>query len=58
MLKALRRVAAAVLVPCVAVTQAPIGAGVVGALLALFLVLLVTDIMGLTTFLPFTRGIR
>lgn len=40
------------------VDQAPAGAGVVGALLTVFLILLVTDILGLTTVFPFTRSIR
>jgi len=40
------------------VDQAPAGAGVVGVLFTVFLVLLVTDIMGLTKVFPFTRSIR
>lgn len=35
--------------------QLPAGASVVGALLLVFLVLLVTDILGLTNVFPFTR---
>lgn len=35
--------------------QLPAGAGVVGALVLIFLVLLVTDILGLTNVFPFTR---
>lgn len=40
------------------VDQAPAGAGVVGVLFTVFLVLLVTDILGLTAVFPFTRSIR
>jgi hypothetical protein len=40
------------------VDQAPAGAGVVGVLFTVFLILLVTDIMGLTKVFPFTRSIR
>lgn len=40
------------------VDQAPAGAGVVGILFTVFLVLLVTDILGLTSVFPFTRSIR
>ncbi len=35
--------------------QLPAGAGVVGALFAVFIILLVTDILGLTDVYPFTR---
>ncbi|MBA2780233.1 PA2779 family protein [Billgrantia kenyensis] len=35
--------------------QLPAGASVVGALLVVFIVLLVTDILGLTNVFPFTR---
>ncbi len=35
--------------------QMPAGAGVVGALFAVFVILLVTDILGLTDVYPFTR---
>lgn len=40
------------------VDQAPAGAGVVGVLFSVFLILLVTDIMGLTKVFPFTRSVR
>ena len=40
------------------VDQAPAGAGVVGVLFSVFLILLVTDILGLTKVFPFTRAIR
>lgn len=40
------------------VDNAPAGAGVVGVLFTVFLILLVTDIMGLTKVFPFTRSIR
>ena len=40
------------------VDSAPAGAGVVGVLFTVFLVLLVTDIMGLTKVFPFTRSVR
>jgi hypothetical protein len=40
------------------VDHAPAGAGVIGVLFTVFLVLLVTDILGLTTVFPFTRSIR
>ncbi|UXZ55883.1 PA2779 family protein [Halomonas sp. 7T] len=35
--------------------QLPAGAGVVGALFAVFIILLITDILGLTDVYPFTR---
>lgn len=35
--------------------QLPAGASVVGALFAVFIILLVTDILGLTNIFPFTR---
>lgn len=35
--------------------QLPAGAGVIGALFAVFIILLVTDILGLTDVYPFTR---
>ncbi|MCO7246838.1 PA2779 family protein [Halomonas sp. Mc5H-6] len=35
--------------------ELPAGAGVVGALFAVFIILLVTDILGLTDVYPFTR---
>lgn len=40
------------------VDQAPAGAGVVGAFVTVFIVLLVTDIVGLTKVFPFTRSVR
>lgn len=38
--------------------QAPAGGDVIGAIVLIFLVLLVTDILGLTKVFPFTRSIR
>jgi hypothetical protein len=40
------------------VDQAPAGAGVVGVLLTVFVVLVVTDLLGWTSVFPFTRNIR
>ncbi|MFM2068855.1 MAG: hypothetical protein RLZZ584_3764 [Pseudomonadota bacterium] len=40
------------------IDQAPAGAGIVDTLVFLFLVLLVTDILGFTKVFPFTRSIR
>lgn len=40
------------------VDQAPAGAGVVGVLFGIFVILLVTDILGLTKVFPFTRPVR
>ncbi len=40
------------------IEQAPAGAGVLGILFTVFIVLLVTDIMGLTKVFPFTRSVR
>jgi hypothetical protein len=40
------------------VDQAPAGAGVLGILFTVFVILLVTDILGLTAVFPFTRSIR
>ncbi len=40
------------------VDQAPAGAGVIGVVFTVFIVLLVTDIMGLTKVFPFTRSVR
>lgn len=40
------------------IESAPAGAGVVGALFTVFIVLLVTDILGLTKVFPFTRPVR
>lgn len=38
--------------------NAPAGAGIVGAIVLVFLVLLVTDILGFTKVFPFTRSVR
>jgi hypothetical protein len=38
--------------------RAPAGGDVVGALLTIFIVLLITDILGFTKVFPFTRSIR
>jgi hypothetical protein len=38
--------------------QAPAGAGIVGAFVTVFVVLLITDIIGLTKIFPFTRSLR
>ena len=40
------------------IDQLPAGAGVVGILFTIFIVLLVTDILGFTKVFPFTRAIR
>jgi hypothetical protein len=40
------------------VDQAPAGGDVLGVLFAIFVILLVTDILGLTKIFPFTRSIR
>ena len=40
------------------VDQAPAGGDVVGVLLTVFVILLVTDILGLTKVFPFTRSVR
>ena len=40
------------------IDQAPAGADIIGVLLTVFIVLLVTDIMGLTKVFPFTRSVR
>lgn len=40
------------------IDQAPAGADVVGVLFTVFIVLLVTDILGLTKVFPFTRSVR
>lgn len=40
------------------IDQAPAGGDVVGVLLTVFIILLVTDIMGLTKVFPFTRSVR
>lgn len=39
------------------IEQAPAG-GIIGAIVLIFLVLLVTDILGLTKVFPFTRSVR
>ena len=40
------------------VDQAPAGAGIVGVLFTIFVILLITDILGFTKVFPFTRTIR
>ncbi|HEX4918837.1 MAG TPA: PA2779 family protein [Limnobacter sp.] len=40
------------------IENAPAGAGIVGTLFAVFIILLVTDILGLTKVFPFTRSVR
>ena len=40
------------------IDQAPAGGDVVGVLFTVFIILLVTDIMGLTKVFPFTRSVR
>ncbi|MFP8833320.1 PA2779 family protein [Hydrogenophaga sp. XSHU_21] len=40
------------------VDSAPAGAGIVGTLFAVFVILLVTDILGFTKVFPFTRSIQ
>lgn len=40
------------------IDQAPAGASIVGTLFTVFIVLLFTDIMGLTKVFPFTRSVR
>lgn len=40
------------------IDQAPAGGGVLGILFAVFIILLVTDILGLTKVFPFTRSVR
>ncbi len=40
------------------IDQLPAGAGIVGVLFAVFIILLVTDILGLTKVFPFTRSVR
>ncbi len=39
-------------------TRTPAGGDVLGVLLTIFIVLLVTDILGFTKVFPFTRAIR
>lgn len=40
------------------IDQAPVGGDVIGVLFTIFIVLLVTDILGLTKVFPFTRSVR
>jgi hypothetical protein len=40
------------------IDQAPAGADIVGVLFTVFVILLVTDILGLTKVFPFTRSVR
>jgi hypothetical protein len=40
------------------IDQAPAGADVIGVLFSVFVILLVTDILGLTKIFPFTRSVR
>ncbi len=40
------------------IDQAPAGGDVLGILFAVFIILLVTDILGLTKVFPFTRSVR
>lgn len=40
------------------IENAPAGAGIVGTLFVVFIILLVTDILGLTKVFPFTRSVR
>lgn len=40
------------------IESAPAGSGIVGAIVLVFLVLLLTDILGFTKVYPFTRSIR
>lgn len=40
------------------IDQAPAGGNVLGILFTVFIVLLITDIMGLTKVFPFTRSVR
>ena len=40
------------------IDQMPAGGGIVGVLFAVFIILLVTDILGLTRVFPFTRSVR
>lgn len=40
------------------IDQAPAGGNIVGVLFAVFVILLVTDILGLTKVFPFTRSVR
>jgi hypothetical protein len=38
--------------------KAPAGGGIIGAIVLVFLVLLLTDILGFTKVFPFTRSVR
>lgn len=40
------------------IENAPAGSGIIGAIVLIFLVLLVTDILGFTKVFPFTRSVR
>lgn len=40
------------------IENAPAGSGIIGAILLVFLVLLLTDILGFTKVYPFTRSVR
>ena len=40
------------------IDQAPAGGDIIGVIFAVFLILLVTDILGLTKVFPFTRSVR
>ncbi len=40
------------------IENAPAGSGIIGAIILVFLVLLLTDILGFTKVYPFTRSIR
>ncbi len=40
------------------IDQAPVGGDILGILFTIFIVLLVTDILGLTKVFPFTRSVR
>jgi len=40
------------------IDQVPAGAGILGVLFTVFIILLVTDILGLTSVFPFTKSIR
>ena len=40
------------------IDQAPAGGEVLGVLFSIFIILLITDILGLTKIFPFTRSVR
>lgn len=40
------------------IENAPAGSGIIGAIVLIFLVLLLTDILGFTKVFPFTRSVR